>query len=219
MPCFWGKGTIPARILALALCALGFEVQSLEASFVIPVDSRATYLLTNDDPGAQNASAIDLGALGILPGDLIFLERLGDYSFDVLGPPVRPDDVTNMVGVFSGSSTLLDASNLHRIPDAIAATGYLPLVPWTTDPTFVGGLTTDIAEDFYIGPAAVYVPAGAAYLFVSPADSRFSDNGDPDGDYALRITKITAVPEASTLILGSLGLTALVLVRRRRPAP
>ena len=182
MPRSLGEGFVPARVLTFVVLLSALATETVSAGVVIPLDPRATYLRTNNDPGSLDATPIDLAALGILPGDLIYLERLGDYSFDVLGPPIRPDDVTNLVGVFSSTSDLLSSDSLHRVPGAMPAVGYIPLVSWTTDPTFDGGLPTDIPEDFYIGPAAVYVPAGAGYLFVSPADSRFFDNGDPDGN-------------------------------------
>lgn len=186
-----------------------FAKLDAHASVTIPIDPRATYLRTNSDPGSIDATPIDLSLLGISPGDLLLLEQLGDFSFDVIGPPIRPDEVTSMVGVFSSSATLLGASNLHRVVGATSAVGYIPLVDWVTDPTFVGGLTTDLAEDFLIGPAAVYVPVVGNFLFLTPSDSRFFDNGDPDHDFAIRITKVEGigqVPEASSLILGTMVL-------------
>ena len=63
----------------------------------------------------------------------------------------------------------------------------------------------------------VEVPAGARFLFVSPADSFFSDNADPDGDFGIGIT---VVPEPSGLVLAGVGLAGLlggVWRRGRRP--
>ena len=61
----------------------------------ISLDPRATYLRTNQDAGALNATPIDLSTLIIVPGDGLRLERLGD--FDCGGPCV--DDRTGMIGV------------------------------------------------------------------------------------------------------------------------
>jgi hypothetical protein len=190
-------------------------VESSEAaSITVPLNPRATYLMTNSDPGVLDAVGIDLATVFARPGDILFIEQLGDYSFDVLGDPNRPDNVTNLVGVFSSTNTLLDSTNSQRLPGALTANGVIPLVGWTTDPTFFGGLATDIGEDFYVGPAAVFVPYNAKYLFFSPADSLFSDNGDPDGDYAVRITNLTSiqtVPEVGSPII--FAITALAAFR------
>ena len=189
-----------------------------EASFIVSVDPKATFIRTNDDPGALNMVPIDLAANGINPGDVLLLERLGDYSFDVLSNPPRPDDVTNMIGLFSSSSTLLESNVLDRVPGSLATVGVYQ--PWATEPTYLGGLPTAVPNTFSINPfALVQVPTGAQFLFVSPSDSLFTDNGDPNGNYALRVT--TVVPEASSLALTGFMLTAgagFVAIRRRKSA-
>ncbi len=84
-----------------------------------------------------------------------------------------------------------------------------------TTPTFFGGVTTDIPEDFSITDTVIQIPLGATHLFVAPHDSFYGDNTDPDGDYAVRIG-IAAVPEPGTLLLLSSGLAALGGVAWRR---
>lgn len=204
------------RTALVVLTAVGLHAVPAQASFVIPINPTSTYLRTNFDAGATDAIAIDLSSLGIADGDLITIERLGTYSFDVIGIPNRPNDVKNLVAVFSDSPVLGASSDPIRV-SAIAAIPFLPLVPWTTDPTYVGGLPTDVPEDFYAEFAAVYVPTGGKYLFVSPADSFFGDNGPIDGDYAVQITNYgSAIPEASSIALAGIGMVGMLTVIRRR---
>ncbi|MCC2670471.1 MAG: hypothetical protein K0Q72_2942, partial [Armatimonadetes bacterium] len=94
-------------------------------------------------------------------------------------------DQQSMIGVFSSTDVLDPAADSHRVPGAIdAGTDVFSI------PTFVGAQPTDIPEDFAItgGGTDLTIPAGAQFLFVSPNDSFFSDNSDPDGDYTIRIT-------------------------------
>ena len=151
----------------------------------ISIDPRATYLRTNLDAGALAATPIDLNKLSIVPGDWLRLERLGD--FDCGGPCV--DDRTGMIGVFSGSSTLLSADQPHRVPDAIEAGQDL-----VTSRTNFGSLPTDIPEDFVIIDTINVTPVGATHLFITAHDSLYYDNTDPDSDLAVRVTVLPGVP-------------------------
>jgi hypothetical protein len=88
-----------------------------------------------------------------------------------------------LIGVFSSNSVLLAQSQLNRVSGAIAAG-----TPLITRPTQSGSLPTDIPQDFLIQPPenppgirtniSIRVPLGAAFLFVSANDSKFSDNSD-----------------------------------------
>ncbi len=170
--------------LTLATCAAACACAASADDFSI--DPRATYLRTSSDP-AQNASALDLAALGLAPGDYVRITRLGDYDN---GP--RPDDRTNMIGVFSGSDTLLGSAERYRVPDAINAG-----IDFTTADTYYNSLTTDIPEDFLISGTGVpyssvlvRIPAGASHVFICTHDSLYYDNSDPDGDWAVRIEHV-----------------------------
>jgi hypothetical protein len=128
---------------------------------------------------------IVLADLGIVPGESLLLEVLGDWDNGPGG-----DTFISTVAVFSGSATLLGPSLLNRVQDAIAAG-----TPTFTANTFFCNEPTDIPEDFRVATSipntsvVVEVPAGATHLFVCASDHHFSDNSDPDGDYAIRITK------------------------------
>jgi hypothetical protein len=87
-----------------------------------------------------------------------------------------------MIAVFSSSATLLPADRLNRVAGAIDAGTDV-----ATAPTLSGARATDIAQDFSIGRDNIRIPAGARYLFVAAPDIFYSDNADPDADFALRI--------------------------------
>jgi hypothetical protein len=162
------------------------------AEVTIPIDPKATYLLTNQDPQAVDSLAIDLAELGLRAGDHVSLQSQGSFCFSVancangisvVAPP--------MIAVFSSSDTLLASNLLHRVPGAIAAG-----TPVTSLPTFFGGISTDIPEDFIIfhNPysSVVTIPDNAQFLFVAVRDSFYGDNGSVNGDLALSIAKVPA---------------------------
>jgi len=179
---------------------------SYASTYNVTFDPRATYLLTNIDPNAQPAEVLDLAAFGISPGQTITLTSVGVIFF--CDPQYCPQEFRPGVGaVFSSSSTLLSSNVLNRVPGAIAAG-----TPWVSQPTYFGGLSTDIGEDFRVfDPTSVTVPAGAKYLFLGIDDQYFGDNSDPNGDF--HVTLQTPVPEPSSLLLLASGLT--FAIRRR----
>lgn len=64
--------------------------------------------------------------------------------------------------------------------------------PVYTLPTYFGSLQTDIPQDFGISnnsvsEITVEIPAGAEFLFIAAPDIVYSDNDDPNGDFAVRI--------------------------------
>ncbi len=201
------------QVLVVAACLLSLPASA--PADLIAIDPRATYLRTNND-NALDATAIDLGALSFPanPGDAILLERVGEYS----PYPAFGDMNESMVAVFSSGATLLSNNNLARVVGAIdAGTDFM------TAPTAVGGLTTDILQDFLIsaptgGASAVLVqvPIGARFLFVTAHDNFFGDNADPNQNYGIRIT--SAVPEPSSLALLEFGGLCMVIAAWRRRA-
>ncbi|HZW09530.1 MAG TPA: GC-type dockerin domain-anchored protein [Phycisphaerales bacterium] len=176
--------------LSPVLFAAAVSGQALAAD--VPLDARATYLRLNDDP-ALAASPLALAALGAVPGDYIRLQSVGDFDNGPDG-----DTFESLVGVFSSTSTLLPSANQERVPDAIDV-GF----EFQTANTWRGNLPTDIAEDFLIshhasfGYVIVRVPAGAEFLFVTPSDSLFYDNTDPDADFGLRVELVPCPADTS----------------------
>lgn len=150
----------------------------------LSIDPSRTFLRTNND-AASSSIPIALGSLGFSGGDLIVIERLGDFKAGA----AFTDTVATMIGVFSASSILLNSATLRRVQDARDAG-----VDFITLPTAVGSLATDIPEDFLITSTVIIrIPVGATHLFVAPSDSFYSDNTDPDGDYAVRIARAPAL--------------------------
>ncbi len=146
---------------------------------VIGIDARCTFLRTNDE-NALPSWPINLANLGLKPGDLIQLDVMGSFSF---ASGQQPDEVRQTIGVFSSSATLLSGDRLNRVAGAIDAG-----TEAVTEPTLYGRRDTDIAQDFPIASTKVRIPAGARFLFVAAQDIFYSDNADPDGNYAVRIT-------------------------------
>ncbi len=202
-------------ILGLVLCLSHTEAMAV----TISIDPLRTFLFTNNDPWSGGGSVapsipIALGGLGISGGDTIQLEMLGDwydghagYSGDVSSMDV----VSEMIGVFSSSNSLLAPDNLNRVPGALDAG--IHITSWNT---LFGNLPTDIPYDFGITNTFVQVPVGANYLFVAAHDIYYSDNSDPDGDFAVRITRLASVPEPSTFFLVLPTLVGFCLLSRLR---
>lgn len=92
----------------------------------LPVSPLRTYLRTNNDPQSIDTVPINLEAYGLAAGDKIRIERVGAFRYSKGCPscvppiPPYPDNAVDMVGVFSTSNVLLSASNLSRVPGAIA---------------------------------------------------------------------------------------------------
>ncbi|MEM9539076.1 MAG: PEP-CTERM sorting domain-containing protein [Cyanobacteria bacterium P01_E01_bin.42] len=199
-----------SRLLPIAavslVSAIAIAKPARANSFTIQVDPAATYLYLTDDPLALDAVAIDLTSLGISGGDFITLEQLGDFSFRTANN--SPDIITGMTGVFSTSADLRPSEFLNRVSGAIEFGDDV-----ITTPIESSFDDNDIAEDFLIegDPFRIQVPDLAQYLFVAAKDQYWSDNGDPDNDFALRITtEQQSVPEPSTilglLLFGGLGI-------------
>ncbi|MBP0018763.1 MAG: PEP-CTERM sorting domain-containing protein [Cyanobacteria bacterium SBLK] len=196
---------LPIATISL-VSAIAIAKPARADSFTIKVDPRETYLHLTSDPLALDTVAIDLASLGINGGDFITLEQLGDFSFRIAND--SPDIITGMTGVFSTSAELLPSEFLNRVSGAIEFGNDVITTPLNLDFN-----DNDIAEDFLIEgePFNIQVPDLAQYLFVAAKDQYWGDNGDPDNDFALRITtEQQSVPEPSTilglLLFGGLGI-------------
>ncbi|MHC4219284.1 MAG: proprotein convertase P-domain-containing protein [Planctomycetota bacterium] len=148
------------------------------------INPRATYLHTASD-SPNDPDPFPIWMFGFQPGDVIRIERLGDWDNGPGG-----DTYTNMSAVFSAGTAILPPQELHRVPGAVDA-GPEAITPCT----HYGCEPTDIPEDFPIShpgwtEIVIEVPAGATDLFFSTVDSLYGDNTDPDGDYAVRISKV-----------------------------
>ncbi len=193
------------------LAMVGLSCAAADAA-IISLNPKATYLRKYSGDGAPNATAYALADYGIAAGDTIKLTRLGDFQGASTGTDTRVD----LVAVFSGSTTLLAANVTDRVADAIDA----GMPEWNTPNTAVAGDSTNIPEDFYVDGSPgvdVVVPTGALYLFFTASDSYFNDNTDPDVDYGVEITLVSAaIPEPASAVVGLAGLGVLSCAGRRR---
>ncbi|WP_428389967.1 LamG-like jellyroll fold domain-containing protein [Mucisphaera sp.] len=149
----------------------------------ISLDPTRTYLRrAGFDLNTPDAIPVSLAGLGIEPGDRIELGQLGDYalgaSFD--------DDQTALGAVFASSPDLGPPENQFRVTAVQPSEQTFP--PFNSFRSFSDNGMTDIGRDFLVTANRVVVPAGATHLFLTPNDSGFADNVDPDGDYGVSIT-------------------------------
>jgi hypothetical protein len=183
---------------------------------IIPVDPTLTYLMTYQDAPdyaggipVGGAVPIDLGALGLVAGEVIQLNSMGSYYYHYISDPADPfAQAYGMIGVFSSSTTLLPNDQLNRVVGAIAAGTPVPSLM-----TYYGNFSTDIPEDFYItGGVVLTIPAGAQYLFVSADDSLFWDNVPGPSGFQLSIQQVP--DEGLTIATLALGISGLAFIRR-----
>lgn len=162
--------------LATTLC------MGLSAQVSIPVNVKATYLRTGNDPTAVPAPGIPLNAVGSGAGQLLSIRTVGHYQVNGLGG----DTQNTLVCVFSSNATLLPDGQQVRVPGAIAAGPN-----FATANAYYGNLATDIPQDFVVSRTSwdngvqVRVPAGASYVFVATTSSFYGNHSDPNNDFAV----------------------------------
>jgi hypothetical protein len=185
-----------------------------------------------DDSGANGATGaliVNLGALGFDSGRQLRLQQLGDYT--LTDPAFAPDPFAadvwlDLGGVFATADTILPTEQAsdadpNRIPGAILVPEAVfndDVVnnpdPNVTPNTYAANLVANIPFDFFIGPDTVItVPTGALYLIIGVPDIFYSDNFDPDGDFAVRVA-LLPIPEPA--LAGLFALFAAALIARRR---
>ena len=210
------RTNISIRIFVIVVAGLLLAALPLSAgTTIIPFDSRQTYLLTNNDPGALDAIPLSLSSIGLSSGMTIELQVTGIFCYYWDGSSCVSGFITPSVGgVFSSTSQLGPSNILNRVTGAIASNG----PPIWTYPTYFGTVSTDIMQDFTIsaigesltGPfTEVTIPSGANFLFFSVNDGLYGDNYSTD--LALHVQP---VPEPHTLIL--LAMAGPVIARMRR---
>lgn len=191
----------PLVLVPLLLAA--FAVDAAAQSFSVKIDPLAAYLRVAASDQANDAVAIPLSALGVVPGESLHFGTSGDFDNGPAG-----DELDVLAGVFSGSATLLPKSELNRVADAIDAGKNLGTG------LNIGGETTDIAEDFLISNVTaphpspgvvVLVPEGATHVFIAIPDPYVEDNSDPDADYFVHLTVVGTWTDVSAPLAGSAG--------------
>jgi hypothetical protein len=131
------------------------------------LNAKASYLQAAPLDAPKAPMVISLADLGAVPGDTLRLERVGTYS-DLTS--LIDGAQTALTGIFSSSDVVLGSGTRFRVPGAVDAgpdvqTGFLSCIL----PLVCQLITTDVPQDFRIGPSLdVVVPAGAAFLIVAP---------------------------------------------------
>lgn len=179
----------PRASVVVVLFVLALSAATAAAQTFTIQPGRSYLRASRETPPA--ALVLDLNTLGYAPGDGMRLERLGDFR-----PGSQfPDASISLGAVFSSSSVLLGPGEAHRIPGAINAGEDI-----VTSTTYWDSLTTDIPEDFAVEDTVVQVPPGATHLFIAVRDSLYNDNTDPDGDFAVRVSRAVLPGPASVAL-------------------
>jgi hypothetical protein len=181
-----------------ALLALGSPALSAQVEYPLAFNAAHIHVASVDT--ATGPATITLSDLGVGPGDCLRIRTLGDFDFGPGG-----DEGNSSIGLFSSDATVLDETELNRVPGAIDAGD-----DWITSPTYYFSEDTDIPEDFRISGTEqehviVTVPVGATVLFVSVNDTLYSDNSDPDGDHRVELTKVGCWFDIGSALAGTAG--------------
>jgi outer membrane autotransporter protein len=160
-------GVIRGLAVFLLFWAMG-TMSAAAVTVTVNVDPAGTYLTPSTSDPANAPTEIDLVALGIQAGDIITLNGSGDYE-NIVG---FGDVDYSLVAVFQGASGFLSPG-----PSSTVSMPYFSTI-------------SDIAEDFFVTttPRQAEVPAGATKLLLNVNDTFYSENSDPDGDFAVVIT-------------------------------
>ena len=178
----------------LVTAVLGLGSLCAAQTFTYPLNSRATYLRTNQDQQVAPL-VLDLAAIGAPPGSWLRVGTTGGFRYINGGQ----DGYRALCGVFSSDSTLLATNLQQRVPGAIAAGP-----SFASANTYYGSLPMDVPQDFYCSRTGwaentvVQVPAGATHLFLGVHDSLYNDNVDPNGDYAAVVSLVPTPTQPGT---------------------
>ncbi len=155
--------------VSIAILAQTDGTEARDAPIILSLDPRATFLQPVFG-ATEPPIIIDLAAAGLAPGDVLEFSHETPppgFAYNCVAGPFEPIGNEPVIGVFSGSNTLLSTSLLNRVQDAIDG---IPNV-------FTG--VSNIPEDFILRNTSLEIPAGATHLFVGTVDSVYSDNCVP----------------------------------------
>ena len=170
------------QLLPVCLCLIP-TLASAATSWVYPVNVRATYLRTQDDPLATTVILqINLAQHNISPGDALVIESSGVVDRCSTAPPESrcPIQSPPILGAFTAGAYPANGN--------VLATGKPEYV---SSPTLYGDVPTDIPHDFVVlarsSSSFVTVPSGAVTLWLALHDRYYSDNA---GTLHARVYKV-----------------------------
>ena len=101
------KTKIEIRLFVIVVAGLLLTALPLSAATTtIPFDSRQTYLLTYDDPGALDAIPVSLSSIGLSSGMTIGLQATGIFCYHwTVSTCPGGFGIPSVVGVFSSTSS------------------------------------------------------------------------------------------------------------------
>jgi hypothetical protein len=164
----WSLPGCPAEGVCTAVLHEDTEITAnFRTEVTLAIPPRATYLLTHQDPDAVGPVAFFLSNIGATPGTRLRIVPSG--SIFICTPDYEngcPRTPPPMMAAFTPGAPPSSAANLP--------TG---LPQFVSDATLMGGIVTDLANDFSIfGTVEVVVPPGAATLWLGIHDRFYSDN-------------------------------------------
>ncbi len=168
------------------------------AGEIVSIDPKGSYLAAGSTDSPNPPTKIVLSTLNIYPEDGVEVRVLGDYDQSGGGDD---DSHQQLLGVFVDVNDNPIAPHASSTVSTIVSANALP-----------DNLATDITDDFEIKPYSlnVKVPKGAHALWLTPNDSFFSNNTDPNGDYALHIHKVSDGGDMCFPITAGSGKVAVV---------
>lgn len=191
--------------------------------YTMYVDPFASYFKADplDGPGGVGSEwwpwFIDLGSLGLLPGQELTITASGDLCYF---EGCSSEMAAGYGLVFTSDTSVATSANQFRLN--VADPGNVPTgaTGAASPETWPGLYDTDIPEDFMLmdgESVTVIIPTGAAYLAIGLWDSYFADNSDPTPNLGITVgTPDSLVPEPSTYLMAFAGLAGLWALRRKQ---
>ena len=205
------------RILFALVLSLSVIGVAQGGTITYPLDPMSSFLLASPEDNPASPLFISLSDLQLHAGQQVTLRVYGSISYftglpESFSLPLHVYDLA----VFTVDNSLEPTTSLNRL----TAVGSGPPAGGNSVidvPTYYGGLSTDIPQDFELPfgsvGVTVTIPDGANFLVVAIRDNYYADNNNPSGDLAL---DLEIIPEPGTCALIVIGLSGIFALYRRQ---